>query len=571
MYKDRRRQFKVIYRPGNALLPDRAPGNPIMTGADSIPGPAGGVQWRGAAAYRPLAERLDRALRSGEGTVVKATRVRTVLRLEAAGWEAQPVLLKVYRGRGPGARLRTLLFGPSAEREARTLQHLARAGVSVPIPLLTGTEGAARLSPRSYLALALLKEACSLEEILLGRHAPPVSRTRLAHSLGLLVRALHEAGTFHGDLHAGNILVDPEGRLVLIDLHGARRFQRLPPRKRTLDLLSLAPAFMVHATRAERHRFFRAYRAVNGRGLSPPLRVEAQGLEKACRERLRHVLAKMDRRPLRPGRHFQRISLYELQGMGERSERTAALLRFLGPHPEERLEEKGRRAHRSGRTRVYAVRVDETAYSIKIYKGRSGAAAPRNLLPGSRGRRAWVNYHRLRFRGLPVPDPVLYLEESIFSATGRSLVATTWAEGHQDLNRFLQGAPLRIKRRVLLRLAWYTARFHRLFLANRDLKAENILVSPSGALLFVDPDGVEPIFHPSFYVMARDLMRLNASFRPPYTPVSASDRRRFLRAYGLHMGLGRREVRTLWWEVLRLTWDKWIRWEETARGTGPTF
>lgn len=522
---------------------------------------AGGVRWRGEERLRSLAERLERAVRSGEGTVVKATRVRTVVRLDA-GEGCPGVLLKIYHPRGPGARLRSLVLGPSALREGRLLDHLARRGVAVPRVLLRGTAGPPRLGSRSYLALELLDGTHSLEDLLLARHALPVSRARLAAAAGRLVRALHDAGVGHGDLHGGNILVDPAGRPFLIDLHGARLHRRLSPRRRRRDLASLAPAFMVHGTRTDRFRFYLAYAAGDGSSRPPRFREEVRHLERIARERLRRVLAKMDRRPLRPGRRFQRLALYELQGMGERSARAGELLRLLGPHPEEALEERGRLIHRGGRTRVYVLEAACGTFAVKLYTGHRGGAAARSLAPGSRARRAWVNYHRLRARGLPVPDPVLYLEEPLFSASGRSLVATTFAEGHRDLRRFLLRADFRERRRVLLRLAACVARLHRLFLANRDLKAENILLSPSGKLLFVDPDGVAPIRTPSPYVMARDLMRLNASFRPPRSAVSATERRRFLHAYGRHMGLTPERERELWWEVLRLTWEKWIRWEE---------
>ena len=49
-----------------------------------------------------------------------------------------------------------------------------------------------------------------------------------ARASGSALRALHDAGVRHGDLHAGNLLFDARDRALLIDLDAAREFDATP-------------------------------------------------------------------------------------------------------------------------------------------------------------------------------------------------------------------------------------------------------------------------------------------------------------------------------------------------------
>jgi RIO-like serine/threonine protein kinase len=170
-----------------------------------------------------------------------------------------------------------------------------------------------------------------------------------------------------------------------------------------------------------------------------------------------------------------------------------------------------------------------------------------------------VNYHRLLYRGLKVPKPVLYLEEPFFAPLGRSCVVTEEAAGYSHLDRFIEDTGRSGLEAILDPLARNIARIHRLFLSNRDLKAQNILVSPALDILFIDPEGVQPMKEPATYTMARDLMRLNASFQPGGL-VTTTDRLRFLKAYLAHLHPISPSVKRLWLEIYHLTLEKWAAW-----------
>jgi tRNA A-37 threonylcarbamoyl transferase component Bud32 len=250
--------------------------------------------------------------------------------------------------------------------------------------------------------------------------------------------------------------------------------------------------------------------------------------------------------------------------MAERTDRAVRLGRFLGPYPFDTLQERGKGIHKTAHTRVYELVFDENSYIIKFYVKPGIRETLRRLERGSRARRNWFNHNKLWFRQVPVPKPVLYLEEPIFAPSGRSYVVSEKAEGYVPLDEFVNGAPRFTYLAALHNLAACVARMHRFFLCNRDLKAQNILVGPRQDVLLLDPDGIAYMKDPYSYTMARDLMRINASF-PMNSRVSRTDRRRFLKAYALHMGLSAGGERELWWETLMLTWNKWIAWEKEAR------
>ena len=85
-------------------------------------------------------------------------------------------------------------------------------------------------------------EGPSLESLLAGDAAEEALQEALSEA-GRAVRALHDAGGLHADLHPGNILVAREGAF-LIDFDRARLFPALSPAQRASNLLRLRRAFV---------------------------------------------------------------------------------------------------------------------------------------------------------------------------------------------------------------------------------------------------------------------------------------------------------------------------------------
>ncbi|MFH1998367.1 MAG: lipopolysaccharide kinase InaA family protein [Planctomycetota bacterium] len=523
-----------------------------------IPVEIGSFRWYVSREYSHMAERLARIMDHGSPPAAKASKVRKVFFVPGAHNEPA-LVLKEYTTAGIGAFLRTWVLGAPAQREWRALSHLRECGISVPRVVALGVSTRFSLHSRTCLALIRIEECCNVEEILLQQKPLPFPRKELAEKLGHLVRGMHDAGVLHKDLHAANLLVDSTGGVYVVDLHGAGIHSHLSFRKRAQDLISLAGAFLVHGKRTDRLRFFKAYNR-GGEG-TKHYKSSARKVEQMSRDRLFMFLEKFDSRSLRPGRSFQALEVHDLTGIAERSDRAGTLARVLGPYPHETLEEKGHLIHHTRETAVYRFEQLGERYVVKAYEKPGVTEGAKRLFMGSRGRQCWFNYHRLFFRGISVPRPILFLEEPPHSPSGRSFVVTEDQPDRLTLDRFIETADESAKAEVSRRLAEAVARMHTLFLSNRDMKAQNILIGPLHEVSFIDPDGVSSMREPSLYFMARDLMRINASFGRN-SNVSLPDRIRFLKAYATHMQLARCWVRELWREILHLTWTKWNRWDQ---------
>jgi len=516
----------------------------------------GPLGWRVLRKYSRLPVLLWNYLTENALIPAKASKVRKVFFIPA-GHGSPALVLKEYKITGIGALLRAWWLGAPASREWNALMHLSSAGISVPKPLAVGCPAKLSFGTRTYLAMSHLTDGCNLEEILLEQKQSPLPRKELASSLGLLVRRMHDAGVLHNDLHAANLLINSSGLVYIMDLHGASLHPHPSDRKKAADLVSLAGAFLIHGSRTDRLRFYKAYAGEGADRIR--FKTAARRLEQGARDRLFVFLEKFDYRCLKPGRAFQALEVHELTGMAECSDRAHALASRLGPFPLEALVEDGLLMHRTRETAVYLLKNDGESYIVKVYKKTGFSGGAKRLLQGSKGRRAWFNYHRLFFRGIRVPKPVLFLEEPPHAPTGRSFVVTEFQPDARTLDRFIAKADDPARAAVGKRLAEAVARMHTLFLRNRDMKAQNILVSRSGEIAFIDPDGITPMREPSLYFMARDLMRINASFEKG-SGVSLADRVRFLKAYATQMRLGQGMFRELWREILHLTWTKWDRW-----------
>ena len=170
----------------------------------------------------------------GKGVIIK----RTVGDLARDRW------YEILHGRQPRS---------PAEREYKNLVGLHSAGFHVPFPHGWAVDG----QGHSLVVMEAIDHEFSLAELL---ETDP-GRTLLEQGPGLLriLTGLHRAGWYHRDLYLEHLVVDPKGRLVLLDLGRARR--EPAPRQRWFfkDLAALAHSAPADLSRATRLRFLRDY------------------------------------------------------------------------------------------------------------------------------------------------------------------------------------------------------------------------------------------------------------------------------------------------------------------------
>ena len=219
-------------------------------------------------------------------SVLKTGASRSVL-LERRGGDAGGVVVKRFHHPGP---LRLLRDRRRALSEFRALKALRAHGLPVPRP-----RGLRRDGGGWQVVMDWIPAAPALEALLAGRAPWPVPPGRVAARAGELLAALQAAGARHPDLHAGNVLVDPRGRLHLVDLQGARLGQ--PPGRRRLraELVRLAAGERESTSLRFRARFLIAWL----RALPPELRRlagEPRALVQAVEDRARPARRRRVRR-----------------------------------------------------------------------------------------------------------------------------------------------------------------------------------------------------------------------------------------------------------------------------------
>jgi hypothetical protein len=193
-----------------------------------------------------------------------------------------------YEGRGrpfgvgvPGAGrvfVRQYLHGGALRRvtgelyrgEGRFLAELAalvgaaRAGVPVGEALGVVSRPAGMGMRRGWLLARELPGAVDAMT-LLSASPPPARRRAVLEAAGRAIRALHDAGFEHPDLHLKNLLVAADGRVLVVDLDGARRHEELPRPARLAGVFRFdryaakQAARGLPVSRADRLRALKAY------------------------------------------------------------------------------------------------------------------------------------------------------------------------------------------------------------------------------------------------------------------------------------------------------------------------
>jgi tRNA A-37 threonylcarbamoyl transferase component Bud32 len=478
---------------GNVPPPQSGANVPIADGRASAlaaPAVAAGVRRLLAAATPPW--------QAAGWTVLKERTVRTVAAGELDGIA---VHLKVYRADRWLDRARDAWRGPRASREFANLDRLRRAGFPVVEPL---AHGQLRIDDelRSFLVTRSIAGAVPFT----------LATAAAAHATaGALLRRLHDAGERPLDLHPGNLLVDTDRRLWLLDL---------------ANVANPGPASLADRAKALAqfcHEF--PDRSLDGGALDPAARTLLAGyldagpdLGEAFRGELQlashrwraSALASFGRRAFRSCRHT------------EVGPQRRGLVHWYwhqapagGPVPRAELEAFApdrTTAHKSGRRG--GVWVGETF----VAKVRAAAAA----------RRLWQAAYWLTFAGVPTAAPM-----ALRTYRGEGIVFTRRVPGSNLAEELRRGALDEPAVRAAARsLGDSLGRLHAHGLRNRDLKFDNLVRDPAtGIVHCVDLDGVGWNAVHDHRGSGADLGRLLAAFAAAGNPGGRATLRAFLRCY----------------------------------------
>jgi 3-deoxy-D-manno-octulosonic acid kinase len=161
----------------------------------------------------------------GRAVFIESPQHSWVLRHYARGGSVAKILGDRYLWTG---EVRTRPF-----REWRLLHDLHAAGFPVPAPVAAQYQRAGAFY-RGDLVTERIPGGRPLSALLAEPSGVPADAWR---SLGACVRRFHDAGVFHADLNAHNLLLDAEGRVYLLDFDRGER--RAPGRWREANVARL--------------------------------------------------------------------------------------------------------------------------------------------------------------------------------------------------------------------------------------------------------------------------------------------------------------------------------------------
>jgi tRNA A-37 threonylcarbamoyl transferase component Bud32 len=551
--------------------------------------------------------RLAEWLAAGTATVLKQAGHRAVYRVVLPGLDFH---LKQY----PGGGLKSLLRTSPARAEYDRAVTLAALQVPAVEAMAVGTPrfGAGA----SYLLTRTVPQSRSLSAFLETElhRLPPRRQTRLrqriAVAMGRLLAKMHDAGAVHDDLHPANILLrlteDDEPLLCLVDLLDVRIGRPLDTPARRDNLVILNRWFALRSAPMDRLRFWRAYNSFSrersacaAAALAERSRLSGPELEQRTALSNQRFWREQDRRCLKSNRYFRRVRQGDISGHAV-AELTPDILAPFLANPDDIFRRPDVKVLKDSRS--------STVVELEL----PGADGPRRvifkrfavtawsdpwaaLFRPAPALRSYVLGHALRVRGLPTPRPLLVLHRRRHGLLREGYLLTEKVPEAMELNKYvrsLDAKPADERRRILRRLIDRVARLvrtlHERGLTHRDLKAPNLLVSPTGWSLarsakvwlgdghddgdgphvwFVDLVGVRRQRHPSHVRLLQNVTRLHASF-VNIPGLSPTDKARFLRIYLAGGQRGATSWKCWWREIATATAAKVERNRRVGRIMG---
>lgn len=442
-------------------------------------------------------------------------------------------------------------------------------------------------------------------------------RTVCLEDFARFIHRIHDKGIMHRDFHPGNILIKraAEGRATfcLLDLHSLTiRNDALSTEERVGNLAQLNAFFSQQFTRADRYRFFRAYARQSGFNDEETRRLSRM-VESRTRQSNRRLWARRDKRSLRNNKYFEKFTagsvrghvakeyagtplaamlrdperfFHDVEATQEEEEQQQIISSEWDPGLRFAEENDGARIIKDSRsTTLVETNLtigDHYQYVVvKRFNARRTRSPFKRMFRQSRALRAWRLGHSLLVRGLPTPRPLACVERRRFGMLGESYLVTEKVVNSLNLYQVmryklsgaLSDAQRDFKQQLTVRAALLVRKLHGMGFAQRDLKAQNVLVQPTGRqspmmnLYLIDMDGVAFRGHVSSDERARNLARLNASFYD-VEDLSMTDRLRFLRSYLTGQELAEGKLRVYWKLIAQYTKEKLTRWERAGKLRG---
>ena len=519
--------------------------NPVEATSDDEPS-SGRLAWIWAS---PPDETLSALFRSLERDDVPQPRVvlkhnanRTVWRVPGAGNAG--LIVKRFHGRS-GEGFKTWLLGDRAEREFRAMQDFCRAGLPSARPVAWCEVRGQGREPGSWFVSREVEGATTVAQEL-ARHSPDgPAVVALAERLIDLVVELHQHPFWHRDLHAGNILLAGNGRLVIIDLHSMWRVPVLRRRHRLENLARLIFSLRSVMNLDRLPDLAARYARLRDEDEAEVVADISRALDAFERDFVRGKSA----RCMRNSSEYVGERRSGSRTHRRRSYAADLLTKDLAAH-DVLVTSGGQLLSDARASRVSLIEGGGSGRVVKEYLRTGFGPALRARLGFGRARGSWRFARRCRVQGVPTPEALALLERRLGKAwlvtaeVPGAIDVTTWAEA---LPAGALGTPSR--HAVAFALGHLVGRLSRAGLKHPDMSAKNLLLATGEPEPVIDlrlrpPDGL-----PRVELVDLDNMRRAAPFDEAVmarmlgqlgdTPrVTRTDRLRFAR--GVFAATGRK-------------------------------
>jgi len=406
--------------------------------------------------------------------VLKESPVRTVSIISGPHGK---LFLKRYKIRGFKERLKYLAVPSKARREWEIARRALRKGIPTSMPLAMAERRTGRFLRDAFLITQAIIPSSPLIELF-----PEGGHGDLLAYAARLIKGMHDAGLFHQDLHAGNILVESkEKELYIIDLHRSRFVRRLSKQRRLWNLAQFFYSLKGSLSPEDKEAFLQQYdkeKLTFQDGF-------AEGLQKIDRleERLyrRHMRSRT-KRCLKDSGGFYIAQDDSWRIWARRGWESQALLKLIKKHQNIVAKDTAGLIKNDRRSAISLFNYMKTRICVKEYRYQGGLGRIKDCFRRSKARRGWLMGNGLVVRGIGGIVPQALLERRRRGFPQDAFLIMETPSGYVELDRYMvetfgasphKGAK---KSAFLAALAGFLTELYLLKIAHGDLKTCNIMV-----------------------------------------------------------------------------------------------
>lgn len=388
-------------------------------------------------------------------------------------WKDSEVIVKVFLNRLHGRR--------HLAREWRGTKTLRERGLNSPEPLFYGRTNTGHCAiimekiTDSLTALEAIAEASSSSE-----------------KLKILIKVCRELarqnskGILQKDLHLGNFLLKGD-TVYALDTGQMQILRRGAGKKRSISQLARLACFLQDNETESISKLCMEYASIRGWAFDEP---DEKLFQKQLISQRKRGVRRGLRKCLRTSGGYLRIKTDVCTAVFDKFFcEGIELIDFINQI--DLLMDKGQILKRGNTCYVSRVKLNSIDVVVKRYNHKGLIHSIRQTIKSCRGKRCWLNAHRLGMLGISTPKPLAYIEVRQGPIVWSSYLITEYVGG-QKLSEFLRDIKIGDERRriVINQLKEFLARLWGYRITHGDLKHTNILVSEKGPVL-TDLDGTK--------------------------------------------------------------------------------